>query len=390
MRFSVVAGNDVIARTVSLAVSILLAWAGWGYWALVAGAIAQQLSASIGAWTLCRWVPSLPRRAAGTASILRFAMNVYARFGLGYFSRNTDNLLVGWRFNAQALGFYKKAYDIFVLPAGQLIDPVANVALSTLSRLNRDPIRFRQYLMNSLAIIAFVGMAVGADLTLVGKDVIRLLFGPRWDESGRIFTFFAPGIGLMLLYSVHGWIHLSIGRPDRWLRWSLLEFATTALLFFLALRWGPVGIAMAWSVSFWILTLPALWYAGRPIQFGISPVLRAVWRYAFAALLAGGASVAIIPGALSLTAAASAEAALARIVVISATFGALYLGAVILLHGGYAPLRELVRLLRELAPSGRPAGPVPAVTASRTVGASEGGCPLTVERGGSQRRVPQA
>jgi O-antigen/teichoic acid export membrane protein len=31
----------------------------------------------------------------------------------GYFTRNTDNLLVGRRFGASALGFYKKAYDVF-------------------------------------------------------------------------------------------------------------------------------------------------------------------------------------------------------------------------------------------------------------------------------------
>ena len=31
----------------------------------------------------------------------------------GYFTRNTDNLLVGRRFDASAVGFYKKAYDVF-------------------------------------------------------------------------------------------------------------------------------------------------------------------------------------------------------------------------------------------------------------------------------------
>ena len=44
MRFSVVSANDIVARTVSVATSILLAWAGWGYWALVAGAVAQPLA----------------------------------------------------------------------------------------------------------------------------------------------------------------------------------------------------------------------------------------------------------------------------------------------------------------------------------------------------------
>ena len=99
LRFSAVCVNSIVARAVSVAVSILLAWAGWGYWALVAGAVALSLSTSLGAFILCRWVPSLPRRVAGTASMVRFAMHVYGRFTLNYSGRNMDNVLVGWRFN---------------------------------------------------------------------------------------------------------------------------------------------------------------------------------------------------------------------------------------------------------------------------------------------------
>src|SRR6266481_1781197 len=39
MRFSVTYANQILSRLISVAVSILLALAGWGYWALVAGAV---------------------------------------------------------------------------------------------------------------------------------------------------------------------------------------------------------------------------------------------------------------------------------------------------------------------------------------------------------------
>ena len=112
-RFTAVAANTVVARAVSVLVSIILALGGSGYWALVAGYIAQQLSMSVGAWIMCRWTPSLPRRAPGTAAAVKFAMNVYSHFGFNYFTGNTDNLLVGWRYGALGLGFYKKAFDLF-------------------------------------------------------------------------------------------------------------------------------------------------------------------------------------------------------------------------------------------------------------------------------------
>jgi PST family polysaccharide transporter len=350
LRFAATSTNDVVGRVACTTVAILLAWRGWGYWALVAGIVAQQLSVTIGAWWLCRWIPSLPRRTGRTGPLVRFAASVYVRFGIGYFRQNVDNLLVGWRFNAVALGFYKKAYDLFALSATQLTGPLYHVALAALSRVNQDPARFRRYLANSLGIIAFVGMAASADLTLVGKDVVRLVLGPQWSESGRIFELFGPGIGVMLLCGTVGWIHLSIGKPGRWLRWALVELAATVPLFLVALPWGPAGIAAAWSVSYWILLIPGFWYAGRPIGFGVSSLIAAIWRYTAASLLAGLATAAIIRGTPFWGTPSGTNAALGATIIISALFVMLYLGTVILLHWGLAPLHQLATLLRELAP----------------------------------------
>ena len=148
-------------------------------------------------------------------------------------------------------------------------------------------------------------MGAGAVLTLVGKDLIRLLLGAKWAEAGHIFTFFGPGIGIMLVYFASGLIHpLPSGERIAGFDGSY-EFGVTVLLFLIALPWGPVGIASAWSASFWILFIPSFWYAGRPIQFGVTPILDIVWRYVVASFLAGCASAVIIRETPSLVAAPS-------------------------------------------------------------------------------------
>ncbi len=361
LRFTGISGNDFIGRALNTVVSIVLALRGWGYWALVAGILAQQLSLTIGAWCLCRWMPGLPRRTGRTGAMVRFAVKVYGQYGVAYSQLNVDNLLVGWRFNAVALGFYKKAFDLFALTASQLTAPLNNVALAALSRLSHDHHRFRRNLASSLGMIAFLGMAISADLTLVGRDVVRLVLGAKWSESGRIFEIFGPGIGAMLLCSTIGWIHLSIGKPGRWLRWSVVSLAFTFCLFVAALRWGPAGVAGAWSISFWTLLIPAFWYAGRPIGFGVSDLIRAIWRDTAAALVAGATTAAIIRVTPFWGTPSTTGAALETTVVISGLFVALYVLMVILFHRGLAPLRELKSLVRELAPSGK--RPMPLVEA---------------------------
>lgn len=179
---------------------------------------------------------------------------------------------------------------------------------------------------------------------------MRLVLGAQWAESGRIFQLFGPGIGVMLLCTTIGWIHLSVGNPGRWLRWTAVEFVFTASLFLFALRWGPKGIAAAWSVSYCVLLIPAFWYAGRPIGFGVSILIDAVWRYGAASLLAGLATVAVFQGTPIWAYPLGPGAALNAAIIISSSFVILYLGAVVLLHGGFAPFRQLASLVRELAP----------------------------------------
>ena len=352
MEFRSTAIISVVGQVLQYVVSILMALAGWHYWALVWGSVTQTAVVSLGAVFVCRWIPKLPHRVSGTADGFKFGISVYSHFAFSYLTRNTDNLLVGWRFGDQALGFYKKAYDLFVLPETQLLAPLSTVAVTTLSRVSRNREQFERYFLRTISVLALVGMGVGADFALVGSDFIRFLFGPGWDQAGRIFALFGPGIGVMLLYNTHGWIHLSIGRPERWLRWGVLEFACTFSLFLLTLRWGPSGVAFAWTASYFLLMFPAFWYAGKPIGLGIFPMLSAVWKFFAASILAALATLLIFRAMPYFTTAFGARGALIRMVSISLVFFCLYLGGVVALHKSLKPLNETAGLIREVLPEG--------------------------------------
>jgi len=75
--------------------------------------------------------------------MLGFAARTYARFSTNYVTNNLDNFLIGWRLGSAALGFYKKAYDLFALPNFQLLSGGAiavaafmGIGLGVISRTN--------------------------------------------------------------------------------------------------------------------------------------------------------------------------------------------------------------------------------------------------------------
>jgi len=116
---------------------------------------------------------------------------------------------------------------------------------------------------------------------------------------------------------------------------------------------------MAWTVSFWILMLPSFWYAGRPIGFGIGPVLETIWRYVAASLLAGCASAWLAWNFHPFGTGEGIGDALARGTTVSLLFSALYLVAVVALFRSFEPVQQLVKLLPDMLPSRRSPKPAP-------------------------------
>src|SRR5206468_10523494 len=127
--------------------------------------------------------------------------------------------------------------------------------------------------------------------------------------------------------ATHCWIHLSIGRPDRWFRWSIIEFGVTGSLFLAALPWGPIGVAMAWTTSYWILSIPALWYAGKPIGLSVGSLIEVLWKYAAGSFIAGCAVTFILRDSYFETSQTALDA-FKRTVIVSVLFVGLYVIAV--------------------------------------------------------------
>ena len=269
---------------------------------------------------------------------------------MNYFSRNIDKLLVGWRYGAEPLGYYKKAYDLFSLPASQLIVPIHNVALATLSRLTDAPDKYSRYYLNTLSIIAFIGMPISAILTLSGRDIILLILGPQWTKAGEVFCYFGASIGIMLIQSTQGWLHLSLGRPDRWFRWSIYECIIIICCFLISLPFGIEGVAIAYSLSFYFLAAPCLWYAGKPIKLKLSSILSAIWKYYVAALFATVISY-IVLFSFSITASLFNELnILIRIILSSILCLFLYLVIIVALYRGLQPITQFISTANQMLP----------------------------------------
>jgi hypothetical protein len=144
--------------------------------------------------------------------------------------------------------------------------------------------------------------------------------------------------------------YLWVLRSKLFLSKGIVEFVLTAACFLVALPWGARGIAFAWTASIWILSVPAFWYAGKPINVGAASFIKSVWRCVLAAAIAGCGTAFIISRFSWRAFSTDALDALLRILGTTVLFAGCYLVAIVILHGGLEPVQLVTRLIPEFLP----------------------------------------
>jgi len=346
MQFSFIAIIEVVSALLSLIITILLAVRGASYWALVIRPIIMSLFMAAGVWIVCGWRPGIPVRGSGVKGLLKFGANALGYYIVNYFARNIDKALIGWRSGAGPLGFYNKAFQLFIVPINQFSIPLHGVAVTTLSKLKNEPEQYRNFFMKALGAVSFLAMPLSTFLASVSHDLILFLLGPQWIPATRIFSVLGLSAGFQIVYSTKSWLHVSLGRTDRWLRWGIWASVITTIFFFAGLPFGIMGIAAGYTISLMTLTIPGLLYAGKPAQFTAIYLIAGIWRYYAAAVIAGITSFILARQILL-------DSLILKLSICFGAFSACYLLLIIILYRGVAPLREFIGLMGNMLPEKR-------------------------------------
>ncbi|HYG79462.1 MAG TPA: lipopolysaccharide biosynthesis protein, partial [Pyrinomonadaceae bacterium] len=248
MRFLPLAVAEIVSLAAGLAVAIVWAWRGAGYWALVANQLVSGAVYALAVWVACGWRPGPPVRNSGVRSMLAFGGSLTGFGFFNYFSRSLDNLLIGRVWGAQQLGLYAKAYQLLLLPIDQLSAPLDSVAVTALSRLAGEPERYRQAYLRMLEKVAMFSMPSIALMIGTSDWLVGLVLGPQWAETARIFALLGL-VGLVEPVSfTMGWLLISQGRARHLLQWGMIDGALSIVSIVAGLPWGAVGVAASFSV----------------------------------------------------------------------------------------------------------------------------------------------
>jgi O-antigen/teichoic acid export membrane protein len=276
MQFGTIAKIQIASSFVGTAVSIFMAVCGYGYWALVLRPITSSLCIAAGAWLACGWRPGFPLFDDEVKSMVRFGLHVVG-FSVTYtVARAADRIGLGLFYRPEEVGYYQNAITLYENSIFSVLAQLHTVGSAALSKLQSNPAALRQKYEAALSALAFFVMPTAAVLSMTAEDVTVLLLGKKWQAAGLLLNIIALRGIFQVIELSQGWLHLSIGRADRWRNWGIVTLVVQVVTLLGGLPFGTTGVAVAGVVTSVLIAIPSISYAGRPIGIGADLVLRAV------------------------------------------------------------------------------------------------------------------
>ncbi|MGX9418459.1 oligosaccharide flippase family protein [Vibrio sp. WJH972] len=214
-KFMILARAEVYAELISLGITLILFYFGYGVEALASKLLfvpvfrfvfyyLQSADTEIGR-------ASFGRNVSAISSLYAFAKFQVLFNVLNYFSRNLDTLLITKYFGVATVGFYEKSYQVMRYPLQLFTFAITPALQPVLTKYKDQPDVIEKEYYPIAFKLAMLGIFVSSVLFWGSEEIVFIMFGSQWAEAGVYLAIFSVSIPLQMVLSSTGGIYQAVG-----------------------------------------------------------------------------------------------------------------------------------------------------------------------------------
>ncbi len=226
-------------------VSLACAYAGFSFWSLVAGHVAQS-AIKAGFMVIRHPEVSLKPADGQTAREMLFFGSGQTLSRLGsYLGSQADSFVVAISLGVVPIGYYGRANQLVTMPTfyvGQVFDKVIFPVVALIQGDRREVSLGYQTAVGAISMLS-VPMAIG--IAVFSEEIVALLLGGAWTDVAAPMSILALAIPFRLLHKVSDPTARGLGATyaRAWRQWVFAILVS--LMAFLAIPYGLAGVATA-------------------------------------------------------------------------------------------------------------------------------------------------
>ena len=223
LNFKVLSIVSIITSIIVLLITILMAYKGYGVWALVAHNLVQAAIPAIVFWFVIKWRPVFTFSKKSFKELFGFGFYMFWTHLIESFSKQVTGLVIGKVYNPATLGYYSKALGTERLASHTISSIMTQVTYPLYAEVqdNRKVmINMIKRLTTTISYITFPMMFI---LMLIAKPLFILLYSDRWVQSIPYFQVLCIAGLAACLQSVNLQTISAIGKSKTMLVWTIVK-----------------------------------------------------------------------------------------------------------------------------------------------------------------------
>ena len=278
LRFKEYSIRGILAASIGVSVSITMAFMEYGIWSLVGLTLATSISNVILLWGMSKWRPTLEFSFQSLRTLFAFGGLMALSSFVEKVYTNIQGLIIGKYFTPQDLGYYSQARKLEQIPTSALSSVVGQVAFPVFSLMNDDKAKLRKGVSKSIKSISFISIPLCTLLIVIAKPIIRLLYGPQWDESIPYFQILCFSGMIYIINGINLNLIKALGKGKVYFIMQTTKRLTGLSLIITGISFGVIGVVCSVAVTFYIDFLINGFVNKKLIGYGVKQQILDIWK----------------------------------------------------------------------------------------------------------------
>lgn len=271
LRFKVQSIISFLAAIISGAISILMAYRGFGIWALVFQSIISLTLQTILLYVLgTHWIPSLVFSVHSFKKLFAYSSKILGSSLISLLYRNLYPIVIGKKFSVGELGYYSRADLFSTMPISSITLVLSKVAFPIFSTIQDDDAKLRVAYSKYIVFASLIVFPTMLGLAALAKPLIVVCMTDKWLMTVPLLQILC----LDCMFDHISAINLNIlyvkGRSDLALRLEIIKKTIAISILFASLPFGIFAICWGRLLYSLIAILLNTYYTKRLIGISLS------------------------------------------------------------------------------------------------------------------------
>ncbi len=240
-------------------VGIVLAYKGFGVWALVFQQLVRDFLICVILWFTVKWRPKFIFSFERVKSLFSFGWKLLVSGLLDTVFRNIYNLIVGRIYNKETLGYFNRGQQFPQIIATNLDGSIQSVMLPTLSSHNDDVSEVKRITRRSISMSAFLLMPCMFGLAAVAEPLVKVLLTDKWLPCVPFLQLACISYAIYPIQTANLTGINALGRSDIFLKLEIIKKIITILNIVITIPLGINAMAVGQVITAFISSFINAW-----------------------------------------------------------------------------------------------------------------------------------